>query len=175
LKNRWRSDEPRSARSGSSASGPQARGKYRLEPLEPRVLLSSDLLGIAVTAQTLQDPQADDGGITPIVEQLDAGTDARSSVTTNDGEAAASTPSDVSVAWPEGWQASAADNAVDDPVAAPAGDTETLTQASATPDSSDTQAAQFLQAVMAIASQQNASSGTENSGAGGRGAENTKK
>ncbi|MBK8118794.1 MAG: LEPR-XLL domain-containing protein [Sulfuritalea sp.] len=91
LKNLSRSPLPEA---GSESSVPaegnlHAHGKFRLEALEPRVLLSGDSMVAAVAYQALLDAEAKGAsvGVTAIVEQLDAEASAESSLVAGSSEA----------------------------------------------------------------------------------------
>ena len=112
IKNRLQSRSPESKLDKSAVGGTssQAHGKFRLEPLEPRVLLSGDSVVAVVAYQALLQAQTNDGsaGPTAIVEQLDANTDTESFAADRGVDVATSTNPDPSVAWPASWQNSTA-------------------------------------------------------------------
>ena len=61
LKNRSREDLPEPVSGAGKSAGEargQAHGKFRMEPLEPRVLLSADPLAVVVAGQALLDATA---------------------------------------------------------------------------------------------------------------------
>ena len=66
-------DEPQGVKAPGEARL-HAHGKFRLEPLEPRVLLSADPLAVAVIGQALVDAASnpDSGAANAVVLQLNA-------------------------------------------------------------------------------------------------------
>jgi len=101
----------------------QAHAKYRLEPLEPRVLLSADPLAVVLNGQLLTN--AENGEANTLVQQLDAGSDADAGTFDSGSQAGQSTQENLSVAWPESWQAGSTGDAQNAAAEAVAGDTET--------------------------------------------------
>ena len=117
--------------SGEGKSRPG--GKFRLEQLEPRVLLSADPLAVVLTSQLLLDATVttDNGGTDAVSQQIDAGH---------------STQENLSVVWPASWQASSTNSATTEPEATPVIDLEAQIASTGNPDSGAPQAAQLEQA-----------------------------
>ena len=103
LKNRSNSPLPEadSGRSSSVETGLHRHGKFRLEPLEPRVLLSGDSIVVVIGNQVLMDAAAEEAGnsVTAIVEEVNSDTGAESNLVDGSDGTAAGTGSKVSVAW----------------------------------------------------------------------------
>ena len=158
LKNRSRTQKPEvgSGKSGSGEGTTQAHGKFRLEPLEPRVLLSGDSIVAVVAIQALQETQANSVADAPsaIVEQLDAGTENGGTSTDRGQDSGTASGAKTSVAWPESWQAGAAGDAKDDTKSALPGDQETPVASTSNIDSAGAQSAQVGQAEAIVAAQE---------------------
>ncbi len=107
-------DAPQGTQSPGEAK-PHAHGKFRLEPLEPRVLLSADPLAVAVIGQTLIDAASnpDSEAANAVVLQLDAGPSGDAAAAEGADLPGQATQENLSVAWPEGWQTSAVGSAQD--------------------------------------------------------------
>ncbi|MBK9021682.1 MAG: LEPR-XLL domain-containing protein [Sulfuritalea sp.] len=112
---RWfknRSDSPSpevdSGKSSADGSGLHSHGKFRLEPLEPRVLLSGDSIAVAIGYQALLNSGADDTGnpLTAIVETTKSDTVSASTSADGSDETSVASGSKVSVAWSDSWLAS---------------------------------------------------------------------
>ena len=89
---------------GPQGAGLHARDKYRLEALEPRVLLSADpvvaiVFGNAANSAQQDFSKADSSSPTAIVEQIDT----TSGPIGGAGLSGLDTP-EISVTWSEGWQ-----------------------------------------------------------------------
>jgi hypothetical protein len=89
---------------GPQGTGLHARDKYRLEALEPRVLLSADpvvaiVFGNAANSAQQDFSKADSSSPTAIVEQIDT----TSGPIGGAGLSGLDTP-EISVTWSEGWQ-----------------------------------------------------------------------
>ena len=170
LKTRSQSQIPGSG-TGKEASGEsrsQAHRRFRLEPLEPRVLLSGDSIVVAVAYQALLDGEAKAAaaGVTAVVEQLDANTNTDSSAadTGNNGSSAASnSSSDPSVAWPESWQPAAANSAKKSPDSVAVGATETQVPSPGNPLLASPQAARSEQVDAIAAVRQTSDSESDSS------------
>ena len=143
------------ANGASRDSSSQARGRFRLEPLEPRVLLSGDSIIAVVALQTLQDAHANGAADAPaaIVEQLDAGPAAQFAAADRGQDPGAATGVKTSVAWPAGWQPSAASGAKNDAETAVVGKQESQLEDAATADSATPQATQLEQVKADVAAQ----------------------
>ncbi len=167
LKNRSHSEvsEADTKRGSSEVHGLHAHGKFRLEPLEPRVLLSGDSIVVAIGYQALMDAEAKEAGnaVTAIVEELRSDARTESSLTDGGDRAVATDGSKVSVAWSESWLTGAATDSKNDPKPASAIEAETTVLSSVDPDSGDAQSAQFEQAEAVVAKQQNSDSETDSS------------
>ena len=107
LKNRLHS-EPPEARASAVSSGeikPQATGKFRLEALEPRVLLSGDTPFAEVYRTLLSDEKDGANANTDAyIQQLDAETSAVIAAANGSDFGNSASPSSVNVAWSDGWQ-----------------------------------------------------------------------
>ena len=136
---------------GSGAARSHAHGKFLLEPLEPRVLLSADSILSEVYRQ-LQDDEAQGPGrdFAVIIQEIDAATSAQIAAADGENFGSAASESGPKVAWPQGWQADDSQDASDEqpdaavpaaeiaPAAAPeAALFAALTAASAAPENSD--------------------------------------
>jgi len=95
---------------------PHSKGKYLLEPLEPRVLLSADSI-LGEVYRTLLDDEGRGPGaeFAVIVEEIDAATSAEITAADGDGYGSAASEFDASVAWPESWETEVADGSTQDP------------------------------------------------------------
>ena len=170
LKSRLRPQLPESD-SGKSApeeGSVRPHGKFRLEPLEPRVLLSADSIIVAIGYQALMDAEAKEAGnsSTAIVEAVDADTDAESTSTDPSTGTESATGPKVSVEWSESWLAGSATDSETDPDLALSTDVEPQVLLSETSGSADDQSAQFEQAAAVAAGQQNSDPDTDSSLAG---------
>ncbi|HUL53652.1 MAG TPA: LEPR-XLL domain-containing protein, partial [Opitutaceae bacterium] len=167
MKNRERSDLPE-AGSRERAPGPvkaRAPGKYRLEPLEPRVLLSADPLAMAVAGPALAAAVSNSDNASPnaVVQQHDAGQAADTGTVDSGNHAGQAAQENLSVAWPAGWQANSAEDAQAATAQAPASDKQAPVAATESADSEDSPAAQFLQAAAVVASQEKSPSTNDSS------------
>ena len=100
--------DPANVRSRDSDS--QARGRFRLEPLEPRVLLSGDSIVAVIASQSVLQTEAGNGDATAIIEQVDAGAGDGSSGFSERNSTAVGAPN-PSVAWTGSWVVGAAEDA----------------------------------------------------------------
>ncbi|MFH1044601.1 MAG: LEPR-XLL domain-containing protein, partial [Pseudomonadota bacterium] len=112
LRNRLHA-EPLDVRVGGGVSGEgkaHAHGKFRLEPLEPRVLLSGDTPLVSEVYRSLLEDEAN--GVSAAgnvnVEQIDAATSAQITAAGGGDCCGAQAETIPSVAWPESWQPTAA-------------------------------------------------------------------
>ena len=101
--------EPRIAGSGSVASGVQrthTQGAFKLEALEPRILLSGDSLIASEIQRTLIEDEAMGAGarVEAVIENIDAATKAEIASVGADNCGGAQAQLGVSVAWSESWQ-----------------------------------------------------------------------
>ena len=146
------SDRDKSAADDSSS---RAHGKFRLEPLEPRVLLSGDSVVAVVAYQALLQAQTNDGsdGPTAIVEQLDDSTNSESRSADRGGNSTAANNAGPTVSWPESWQVKAADKQESEPDSAAAGGLDALVSRLENSDSADSQLIQLAAAQSDIAPQ----------------------
>ncbi len=165
LKNRSRTDLPesdsgKSAQDGGSShthrNSSHTHGKFRLEPLEPRVLLSADSIIVAIGYQALMDAEAKEAGnsSTAIVEQADPDTGAESKSTDRSAGTDATAGPKVSVAWSESWLTGSATDSETDPEAAYISDVETQVLLSEKTASAQAQSVQLEQAEAVAAGQQ---------------------
>ncbi|MCC6474863.1 MAG: LEPR-XLL domain-containing protein, partial [Burkholderiales bacterium] len=118
----------------SHASRAERQGKFRLETLEPRVLLSADSIVVSQVLRSLIDDQGNDGpgkDIAASIEQIDAATSAEISAVIRADSGGAQTPASPSVEWPASWRTDSAD-AADSASEAPAIDPQGL--ADSTPE-----------------------------------------
>jgi hypothetical protein len=130
------SNESHSAGDRSGESGSHAPGAFRLEPLEPRVLLSGDSVAGLVVHQVLLQQDAHDAAADPsaIAQQSEAAENTQDiSGIHPASDGTSSTASKVNVAWADGWQTSGSSgNAAADssmaPVEDPANSTADATQ-----------------------------------------------
>src|SRR5919108_2774539 len=94
------------ARASDDRSPPH--GKFLLEPLEPRVLLSAEPLLGEIYRSLLQDESERQAAeLAVIVEEIDAATSAEIAAADAEDFGSAASSSNVQIAWPEGWQGSA--------------------------------------------------------------------
>ncbi len=148
--------ETDSRKSASADSNLHPPGRFRLEPLEPRVLLSADSIAVAIGYQTLLDAETKQhgDGTAVIAEDHNSGTDAGSGLgTESDGSAVADSPK-ISVAWSDSWMAGSPSDSEDDSESASVIDTETSLLQPLFSESEDGQAAQLEQAAVIVAAQQ---------------------
>ena len=133
-------------------------GKFRLEPLEPRVLLSGDSIAVAIGYQTLLNSGADDAGnpATVVVESVNSDAASETTSTGRSDETDVVSGAKVSVAWSESWLASSLANAENSPESAPAIEAESEVLPSVVSDSSDSRGAQFERVETNVAEQQKA-------------------
>jgi len=155
--------QPRDAR--PDGPGPaQARlsphGKFLLEPLEPRVLLSADSI-LGEVYRSLVDDEARSIGaeFAVIVQEIDAATSAEISAVDGNGFGSAQAQTAPSVAWPEGWQTDPEEQTADDAEALPAVAPETT-------NAEDLQAAQFAAAAVTSTATENQRAGDDSTPAG---------
>jgi Ca2+-binding RTX toxin-like protein len=144
LKNRTHAG-PSDVRSGDGISGdhkPSSPAKFRLEQLEPRVLLSGDTPLVAEVYRSLVDDKNDVGGAEyeATILQLDAATSAEIAASSGADFGAAQNQITANVVWPEGWQSAAAEDKVEDNISAAA----TLDVAAAAADNTDVQSAEVV-------------------------------
>ncbi|TAK47901.1 MAG: LEPR-XLL domain-containing protein, partial [Betaproteobacteria bacterium] len=99
----------------SGAGGSATHGKFQLEPLEPRVLLSADGISSEIY-RSLQEDEAQglDSEFDAVVEQLDAATSAEIALASGTDCGGAQTQSGPTVAWSGSWQTGAADGSISD-------------------------------------------------------------
>ncbi|MFN0038562.1 MAG: LEPR-XLL domain-containing protein, partial [Burkholderiales bacterium] len=109
FKNRKSSQSP-DEKSGEAASGDHAvaaQSRFRLEPLEPRVLLSGDgMLGAVMAAKIVE--TSSDKSASAIVEELDRDSTGASSELIFRGAALSSGGDSPGVEWPEDWKSATA-------------------------------------------------------------------
>src|SRR5688572_24800208 len=123
---RWLKDrgQVRPREAGPAVAGPgdarsSSHGKFLLEPLEPRVLLSADSI-LGEVYRSLLDDEAQGPGrdYAVIVEEIDAATSAEIAAADGEEFGGAASENSPKVTWPESWQAGAADDSADDSQAA---------------------------------------------------------
>src|SRR5690242_10206650 len=109
-----------SARPAERDSPPtSSKGKFLLEPLEPRVLLSADsILGEVYRTLANDEAERDGSQFAVIVEEIDAATSAEIAAAGSENSGAAASESAPVVAWGDGWQSTAVEQAIDETQAA---------------------------------------------------------
>lgn len=94
-----------------------SKGKFLLEPLEPRVLLSADSIFGEVYRTLLEDEGQNTGAeFAVIVEEIDAATSAEIAAADGADCGIAATDSGPTVDWPEGWQVGALQDPTENPI-----------------------------------------------------------
>jgi hypothetical protein len=135
-----------------------SHGKFRLEPLEPRVLLSGDSIAVAIGYQTLLNSGADDAGnaLTAIVETSNSDTVSASTSADGSDQTAVVSGSKVSVAWSESWLASSRTDAESSPETRSGIDAESEVLPPVIVQVDESQRAQFERVEANVAQQQKA-------------------
>ncbi|HVP08600.1 MAG TPA: LEPR-XLL domain-containing protein, partial [Burkholderiales bacterium] len=163
LTNRTSSDRPEGASGAEARAGgkaqSQSQSRYRLEALEPRVLLSADPLALAVAAQAVVQATSNSDKVSAntLVLQPNAGQAPAADAAVQDAQPGQAAQENLTVAWPEGWQATTTGGDQKTPATAATTEPEVPVSVAAAADSEDSNAAQLLQAAAAVASQKDSS------------------
>ncbi|HEU4646005.1 MAG TPA: LEPR-XLL domain-containing protein, partial [Burkholderiales bacterium] len=151
--------KPRHAGAADARLSPH--GKFLLEPLEPRVLLSADsILGEVYRSLLDDEARAEGAEFAVIVQEIDAATSAEISAADGNGFGSAQEQIAPSVAWPEGWQTDPGEQLAEEAEALPAAAQETS-------ESEDLQAGLIAAAAIATSTPQNQPAGEDSSAVAG--------
>jgi hypothetical protein len=122
----WRKSRQRTNQFDSEASqsteaeeNVSAHGKFLLEPLEPRILLSADSIFSEIYRSLLEEEARGVGPeLAVIVEEIDAATRAETQAAGGDGGAPAALESGLKIDWPSDWHTDSDGDPAEDPDAA---------------------------------------------------------